>query len=65
MPPENTHMTECERKKKQSKPPNKFCSGMQDNRLPNYSTDQDTHSFAYLEANSTEIMCIICFLTPV
>lgn len=65
-PPENTHMSKCERKKKQSKtPPHKFCSGMQENRLPNDSTDQDTCSFAYLEANTIEIICIVYFLTPV
>lgn len=66
MPPENTHVSKCERKKKQSKTPHhKFCSGMQENRLPNDSTEQDICSFAYLEANTIEIICIVCFLTPV
>lgn len=38
---------------------------MQENRLPNDSTDQDPHSFAYLEANSIEVISIVCFLIPV
>lgn len=35
---------------------------MQENRLPNYFTAQDTRSFAYLEANSLDVICIVCYL---